>query len=252
MKKFFSFVVVAMMAIPTFAQITEGEPRADVLPTGNRLEKGVWGVYVGAGVTMDKKDKEFNDAKFRVSPLVNVKYMFTDRIEGRLGVEFGKNKTRVGYTVEAGEEGATKDGVVKNVLAHNYFNPGVAYHFSKKNLLDVYAGAELPFGWERNTTIGELGDYKENTYQGQFNIGAGAFIGLQAFIGRLPLALGLEYGIQTMFTAGAGKTKTVSYDGEKEQTSYTHELLGGSATKMSARKGEILSQARITLSYYFK
>lgn len=238
---------MVLMTVPTFAQITEGEPRADVLPTGNRLEKGIWGVYVGAGATFDKRDDEFDNGKLRVSPIVNVKYMFTDKLEGRLGLEFGKNKTRVGYQTK--EDGGD-DCLEKSVLSHNYFNPGVAYHFSNKNLLDVYVGAELPFGWERKMSKDEAGDYLIKTNDNQFNIGAGAFIGLQAFIGRLPLSIGLEYGIQTMFTAGAGNTKTYVKNGTVEQTTYDYH--GDSGYHMSARKGEILNQARLTLSYYFK
>lgn len=239
MKKLFSLVMMTLFAMPSFAQISEGEPRADVLPTGNRLEQGVWGVYFGAGFTFDKKDLDFNESKCHVSPLVNVKYMFTDNIEGRIGVEFGKNKSRIGY-----EDSAEKDGVKKSVTSHNYFNPGIAYHFSKKNILDVYMGAEVPFGWERKTAISKYDDkHMGSTYDKTFNVGAGAFIGLQAFIGRLPLALGLEYGIQSLFTVGDGKVKTV-YD---DQTTYNDGL-----KSMSSRKGEILSQARITLSYYFK
>lgn len=251
MKKFaklFSLVAMAILAIPTFAQISEGEPRAEVLPTGNRLEKGVWGVFVGAGVTMDKKDDAFDDAKFRVSPLVNVKYMFTDKLEGRIGVEFGKKKSRVGYETEA-KNGL--DASEKFVSSHNYFAPGLAYHFSKKNILDVYMGGELPFGWEHNAMKSSEGDAYHNVYSGQFNIGVGAFIGLQAFIGRLPLAVGVEYGVQTMFTAGDGMTKMVASNGTTEQVSYQH-ASGIDGYHMTARRGEILSQARVTLSYYFK
>lgn len=239
MKKMFSLLMMALFAMPSFAQISEGEPRAEVLPTGNRLEQGVWGVYFGAGFTFDKKDNDFNDSKCHVTPLVNVKYMFTDNIEGRIGVEFGKNKTRNGF-----EDNNDKDGLQKTISSHNYFNPGVAYHFSKKNILDVYMGAEVPFGWERNTAIVKYDDeHQGSTFDNKFNVGAGAFIGLQAFIGRLPLSLGLEYGIQSLFTVGDGKVKTVYGD----QTTY-----GQGFKSMSSRKGEILSQARITLSYYFK
>lgn len=248
MKKFLLIAACAVASLTASAQITEATPRADVLPTGNRLEKGVWGLFVGAGMTFDKHNDQFTDDKFNVSPLVNVKYMFTDKIEGRIGAEFGKIKENVKF--ETGGEGSL-DRNEKTVLSHNYFNPGVAYHFSKNNLLDVYMGGELPFGWERNTTKSITGDDYDNEYGKQFNIGLGAFVGLQAFIGRLPLSIGLEYGIQSMFTAGNGMTKYVSKAGDAdEQVSYDYGIFSGE--KMKARRGEILSQARITLSYYFK
>lgn len=253
MKKFFSLVVMALVAIPTFAQISEGSPRADVLPTGNRLEKGVWGVFIGAGMTADKHDNNLDDKKFHVTPIVNVKYMVTDKFETRLGIELGKNKSRVGTEYKL-EEGDNIKGVNKTVESHNYFNPGFAYHFSNKNILDVYMGAELPFGWERNVSkVKSDGDHMGSNFDRQFNIGAGAFIGLQAFVGRLPLAIGLEYGLQSLFTVGDGKTKTIVTDKEgKSQTTYSHALAGNGFKGLSSRKGEILSQARITVSYYFK
>ena len=119
--------MMALFAMPSFAQISEGEPRAEVLPTGNRLEQGVWGVYFGAGFTFDKKDNDFNDSKCHVTPLVNVKYMFTDNIEGRIGVEFGKNKTRNGF-----EDNNDKDGLQKTISSHNYFT------IEEESLKDLY------------------------------------------------------------------------------------------------------------------
>lgn len=251
---------MAFVAIPSIAQITEGEPRATVLPTGNRLQKGVWGVFIGGAATWDKKDAEFNDSKFHVSPLVNVKYMVTDRIETRLGFEFGKTKDRWAGTRDNGSDGEVKDSY-KEVNSHILFNPGAAYHFSKNNLLDVYVGAEIPFGWERQT-VKKFVEDRENgsTYSPKFNVGCGAFIGLQAFIGRLPLALGLEYGFQSLFSLGRDKVKTKSTteDGGEQivynctsKNSDNSYKFPGSYNSMSARHGEIRSQVRLTLSYYF-
>ena len=60
--------------------------------------------------------------------------------------------------------------------------PGIAYHFSRRNLLDVYVGAELPLGWSSDRSILESGDMTSRTTKSAFVIGLGAFIGLQAYI----------------------------------------------------------------------
>ena len=90
----------------------------------------------------------------------------------------------------------------------------------------------------------------------------GAFIGIQAYLGNLPLALGVEYGISSMFH-GRQRTKHVFDDGKTEQTYYTPALdpkkmeeMGISAGDMydnlKASQGQIGNQFRLTLTYYFK
>ena len=55
------------------------------------------------------------------------------------------------------------------------FYPGVAYHFNRSNLLDVYVGGELPIGWGSKGTKTEYdgGDDSDNIGN-NFNIGLGA------------------------------------------------------------------------------
>lgn len=85
-------------------------------------------------------------------------------------------------------------------------------------------------------------------------------MGLQAFIADLPIALGFEYGIFSRFDLGL-KYKSVVTTGNKTQTSYRLDpslfknlQIGyyDTYSKLNARRGEIGSQFRLTLSYYFK
>ena len=94
--------------------------------------------------------------------------------------------------------------------------------------------------------------------------GANAFIGLQAFIARLPLALGVEYGIGTRWD-GALKARSSAKTGDNDAivkyspdaTQLTHVNLPnnqlGNQTwdAVKGRKGQWGSQVRLTLSYYF-
>ena len=90
-----------------------------------------------------------------------------------------------------------------------------------------------------------------------FVIGIGAFIGIQAFIADLPLALGAEFGVSSRFDTGV-KYKTVNeVTGNDTQTYYSSaiENLPGENVdydSLKARTGEIGGQFRFTLTYYFK
>lgn len=139
--------------------------------------------------------------------------------------------------------------------------PGVAYHFSKLNILDVYIGAELPLGWDATTTksemTGEFGGSQSITKK-SFVIGLGAFVGLQAYIADLPLAIGVEYGLSSRLDTGlkyksvtvSDNTTTTTY--QPDLTDFNHVEDNSTYSKLAARKGEIGGQFRLTLSYYFK
>lgn len=244
------------------AQITTGEPQAKKIRTGNRAQAGDFGLYLGATSNMFKAIGD--DMTFDTPlPLINLKYMVTNEWEIRLGLEFSKTTTTVkGDTYSGEDESESYSTKTKQIQSKNFFSPGFAYHFSKSNILDVYAGVELPIGWQRDATKGSYDDTSSNISTGGFRIGLGAFIGIQAYLGNLPLALGVEYGISSMFH-GRQRTKHVFDDGKTEQTYYTPALdpkimeeMGISAGDMydnlKASQGQIGNQFRLTLTYYFK
>ena len=229
--------------------------------------KGTFGLYVGAESNL------FNDRPntgFHVLPIVNLKYMATDNLELRMGMKFWKQRESLYGKIDADEStGMTAEKADnKWVEADNQFRPGFAYHFTKSNLLDVYAGIEGIIGWRRNNITLESTEYLDvksytNVRNRNIQFGASAFIGLQAFIARLPLALGLEYGVSTMWD-GALKTRTSTKNGDNDAIiKYTADAAqltnvniasqqGATAWDgLKARKGAWGSQIRLTLSYYF-
>lgn len=258
MKKLVLCALMAMgLALPSVAQITEGVPTAKTIRTGNRVQKGDFGIYMGVSSNMFKNMKDKDIKINNPLPLVNLKYMVTDRIETRLGLQFSKTSEKTSgdvFTDERLKETESMSG--KYVESENLFQPGVAYHFSRSNLLDVYAGAELPFGWTRKASYDSYDNEDSYTKMGAFSIGLGAFIGLQAYIADLPLALGVEYGISSMADLGCkykikeGKTEyqipnlgMVDFDQVSDRVKYDN---------LKARKGKIGNQFRITLTYFFK
>ena len=244
MKKLVIAVLALCMGFVTAtAQITTGESSAQVVRTGNRAESGNFGLYLGATTDMFKNLMNADQAELKALPLINFKYMINDNVEARLGLEW--------WTVSTGENeaGENSEGDYETEYKHKvtskYFYPGIAYHFSNNNLLDVYVGAELPIGWEATIEKnfadydGKDFDYDTKSVERDFNIGLGAFVGLQAYVANLPLAIGVEYGISSLKTVSSNKFVT---DEEQEFED----------PKVKYNTWKVGHQARLTLTYFFK
>lgn len=243
MKKLFCLLTLCFGIAVADAQITTGESTSKVIRTGNRAKAGNFGLYVG-GTTDMFRNLGDGDVHFSAIPLINLKYMKTDRLEYRLGIEWWKKSSSTEDQIPSGElddngDPKTKKYETSTSKSQFTFYPGVAYHFSNKNLLDVYVGGELPFGW---------GSYSKNEDDddmstSNFRIGLGAFIGLQAYIGNLPLALGVEYGVSTMYSHVG--------DGSFTKDGMTIDFDKAPIEDHSESKWELGQQVRFTLSYYF-
>ena len=238
-----SALALCMGLVAANAQITTGENSAQVIRTGNRAEAGNFGLYLGATSTMFKDLLSVGDAEVEALPLINFKYMVNDNFEARLGLEWWTSSTIEKSNGENynGDDVKTK---YKTKETNKYFTPGVAYHFSNDNILDVYVGAELPFGWGGNTTKmvadydGKDNDVDDKTRTNSFKVGLGAFVGLQGYIANLPLAVGVEYGISSLKDVDSSTTVT------NEELEY----------KIKNKTGDwtVGHQARLTLTYFFK
>lgn len=234
-------LALCMGFVTATAQITTGKSSAQVVRTGNRAEAGNFGLYLGATADMFRNLVNIDEAELKALPLINFKYMVNDNVEARLGLEW--------WTVSTGNkvsgENASGDYKTKhkNKETSKYFYPGIAYHFSNSNLLDVYVGAELPIGWEstvvKDFADSEALDYNTKTVTRDFNIGLGAFVGLQAYVANLPLAVGVEYGISSLKTVSSNKYVT------DEEQEYKPE-------RRKDNTWNVGHQARLTLTYFFK
>lgn len=267
--KFFLVVALCLGAISTAsAQLTTGEPTSSTIRTGNRPGAGSYGLYLGATSNMFR-DVFNSEVAMTSLPLINFKYMNTNQVEWRLGIEIYKSNEFIKGDIDnrsLDENGSEKITTVTSMNRYKESQaaiyPGIAYHFSPKNILDVYCGVEMPFGWEMSNVVAENSATKSasSNQKSSFFFGVGGFVGLQAFIADLPIALGFEYGIFSRFDLGL-KYKSVVTTGNKTQTSYTLDpslfknlQIGyyDTYSKLNARRGEIGSQFRLTLSYYFK
>ena len=234
-------LALCMGFVTATAQITTGKSSAQVVRTGNRAEAGNFGLYLGATADMFKNLLSVDEAELKALPLINFKYMIDDNVEARLGLEWWTMST--GNKVTGENASGDYKSKYKNKETSKYFYPGIAYHFSNSNLLDVYVGAELPIGWEstviKDFADSEAVDYKTKTVTRDFNIGLGAFVGLQAYVANLPLAVGVEYGISSLKTVSSSKYVT------DEEQEYKPE-------KRKDNTWNVGHQARLTLTYFFK
>lgn len=241
MKKLLLAVALLGGVVMAQAQITTGETTAQVVRTGNRAAEGDFGIYFGATSNL-VKDIFTKDTKISALPLINLKYMCSDQVEARLGFEWYAKNTALDQS-DSDHEWLTKTGEKENTVM---FYPGIAYHFNKSNLLDVYVGGELPIGGAGlgtfyKTNDGDDEDEHAHATATQFNVGLGAFIGLQAYICNLPLAIGLEYGVSCMYNHIT--------NGKFTQDGYT---IAENAPHFKDNKFRLGNQARLTISYYFK
>jgi hypothetical protein len=256
-KILFLFILASFFSFSSMAQLTTGKSSANVIRNGNRASEGDFGLYFGATsniFTLRSDLPEGADLSVSFLPLVNLKYMATDNIEWRLGIELNKWNTTEKGTV--GEDEDETDVSQKNAHVVNNIYPGIAYHFSSDNLLDVYAGVEIPIGYERFSDKTEAGDdYSNKTSKFAYHLGLGAFIGIQAYVANLPVAIGVEYGISSNITFGE-KFKNESKIGDNGKVvSYTPDFegsVGDDYSDLTVRRGELGSQFRFTLTYFFK
>lgn len=238
------------------AQITQGKPSAKTIRTGNRPGEGCFGFYMGATSDMFKGAIDPN-MSFKALPLLNLKYMSSDHVEWRVGLElYNSSETIKGDIMNDNNITSVKNKYGESAAM---IYPGFAYHFSRHNIFDVYAGVELPLGWNSGSFVSANSNSVATQKKSSFVIGLGAFVGFQAFIANLPLALGLEYGLSSRFDAGL-KYKNVYTTNTTTQVSYSPDysefshLEGGEEaySRLKAKKGGIGNQVRLTLSYYFK
>jgi hypothetical protein len=257
MKKIVFSLMCMGLSFAAAAQISTGEPSSTTIRTGNRAAEGDFGLYLGA--VYNYINVEGADDYFNSLPLINLKYMQSDNIEFRFGIELNKTSHNEVGTIE-NEDGGSFETQNKQIRVDHAIYPGFAYHFAKSNILDVYAGVELPLGYERHN-ITEKWD-GDNGYgilsKTCFNVGVGGFIGLQAYVANLPLAIGVEWGIFSRWDIGQQyKMTTKESKGSDEIVRYFPTFddarLGTNAyDELSVRDGKVGNQIRLTISYFFK
>lgn len=253
------------------AQLSEGEVVTSKIATGNRPQADDWGIYFGPSYSeivdlIKSANADFESFGF---PLINLKYYATDRLEIRAGIQYNGTTSKSNGTYQQTYY-LNADGVTQNIPVtdnrHNRrfrISPGVVYHFSPTNILDVYVGTSIPIGFDgqevvyqsqmylnQNNTLSQYPLLNNSSYN-SFVIGINSFIGLQAFVADLPLSLGFEYGLSGLLRTGQKVYHQVTDPQGVIQSYYTPVGNAQQFTQFDSKKYYMGSDLRFTISYYF-
>jgi hypothetical protein len=255
-----TLIIIALTLVgfsSSMAQLSTRENAESNYSQGTRPQKGNIGIYLGTGFRQ-VKDWADDDIEVDQLPILNFKYYLKDDIVLRLGLKYFKTKESLDGDIEFGETGRMID---KNNETEFLLTPGIEKHFSNSNLIDVYIGAELPFG--KNTHSIESaerysnnGDYRQKEVtKSSFVYGFNFFTGIQLFVADLPLAIGLEWGIRGLNESHLEykTTETYSVDGDIfSQTYYSTENNNQKYKELEHKKFKIQSDFTVSISYFFK
>lgn len=253
------------------AQLSEGETFKSTIVTGNRPQQGDWGLYFGPSFAemRDLVETMTSDNEAYGMPLINLKYYATDNLELRAGIQYNGNTTKLNGKQDEEIWIDENETIMTYPVTNNYYNrrfrvsPGIAYHFSPKNILDVYVGASLPIGVDAQENVYETKHFNEveeaavdfinNSAYNSFVVGASCFIGLQAFVADLPLAIGFEYGLTGMLRTNQQVFhKLTDYEGNL-QTFYTlaNDYYSEPYSDLNCKTKYMGSDVRLTITYFF-
>ena len=204
-----------------------------------------------------------NDLEYNGLPIVSLKYYRTDNTVWRIGFQTStKNKVLSGK-VDPLINGTilTDRKIVENTSRFTVY-PGLEHHFTSSNLMDVYMGTVIPFGWDREKNVDNseynTGDSDEfSLTRTSLTYGLEGFVGVQAFVADLPLALGVDFGAAIMghlFDKYKHTIKSEVGTLVTDQTYYTIDDtgLGTKYESLSRRDFQLQGNIRLTITYFFK
>jgi hypothetical protein len=272
LKKLLVTICAVAIAMSSFAQLSTRIDDPSTFKFGTRPVAGDLDLNLQLYAAGASNFKSY----FQDMPIINMQYYLDSDMALRFGIRAAKHKT-----IFKGETDSTSGKNDQYTIGGNTINLktlkyktstreymiylGLEKHYSPTNLLDVYWGGQIPIGFSSDVTQHNV-DYTSNyidsrkyystTRTNSIIYGVEFFLGLQAFIADLPIAVGVEWGY-----AGYGKLRNKTYN-KIEQTDYPQTLeyytssdLGSNSgtqfTKLNSRKFDMDNMIRFRLSYYF-
>jgi hypothetical protein len=122
-------------------------------------------------------------------------------------------------------------------------------------------GFLIPLGWDREKFIDEeafrLNYNNYSRTRTSITYGGEAFIGVQAFVADLPLALGIDFGVAAMghlFDRYKHEVSTKVGSLTSEQVYYTVDDTGAGIAyeSLNRRDFQLQGNIRVTFAYFFK
>lgn len=285
MKK--TLLVIALLAIggsSAFAQgLSTRENEAIVAKLGARPVAGDAALnFVIPVVGLNDEDEAglFNGNLLSPGDLLTFKYYHTDNFVLRAGIRLYADNDRMSGTVLNDEPSGNElsEGDVSMLETINQDREytlalGVEHHFANSNIFDVYTGADLLLGFNKNRTTTEIeyavveGDADDILTRDLLTekttstvIGLGWVIGFNTFVAQLPVSVGIEYGLSMKWMLG-GKTKVTEerdYTNAENFNNYSVEYYTTSDdpnlySDLSQRQFNMdtNSNVRLTVNFYF-
>ncbi|MCU0473797.1 MAG: hypothetical protein MUC93_10600 [Bacteroidales bacterium] len=264
MKKIIPLIILLFFVINLtgYSQLSDRVNSPSTFKVGTRPLQGNMGLYFG--LAYNEIEYWFDhDLDYTGLPIVSLKYYMTDNDVIRIGIQTSKTKEKIKGTVDPLVDGSSlteKNYVDKE--SRFLFSPGIEHHFTSSNILDVYVGALLPFGWkgeeyvnDESYTLGSYSHYTRSLFS--FTYGYEVFVGIQSFVADLPLAIGLDFGVAGMGHLGTQYKHVVENRSgtiTTKQTFYTTDAdaLGVKYKDMSSSDSKFQGNVRLTIAYFFK
>lgn len=255
------FLLLFGLMLNGYSQLSDRVNSPSTFKIGTRPLKGNLGIYFG--LAYNEIEYWFdNDLDYTGLPLVSIKYYMTDKFVTRIGFQIYKTREILKGSVDPVVSGSTIN--LRNNVDINgrfIFSPGMEYHFKSSNILDVYIGAVLPLGWHSEEFVDDTryssGNYSYYTRTlKSYTVGYEGFVGIQAFVADLPLALGFELGLAGTYhlsnkykhvassKVGTVTTNQVYYSKDKDAMGIKYKDLTSSDSKL---QGNI----RVTITFFF-
>jgi len=241
-------------------QLSDRVNSPSTIKYGTRPIAGDMGISFGASF-QDIESIFSDDIDYETTPIVNFKFYTTDKFVVLAGVKFDQTKRIISGNIDPVVDGnGLKASESKSVETNFMLALGFERHFLSSNILDIYVGARVPVGnvrdYEQAKQTAENDDFIEQIEsRNSLVYGMQGFVGMQAFIADMPVAVGLQVGIN-----GFG------YIGKKTKHEY-EENVGGEVTKqtwyvaldddtykfssLKARSFEAGPDFRVELAWYF-
>jgi hypothetical protein len=264
MKKllFFVLLLLAIGSAQVFSQLSDRVNSPSTFKVGTRPVMGNYGLFFG--LAYNELAYWFDhDIDYNGIPIVSIKYYRTDNNVWRIGFQTSTTNEILKGKIDPLINGGTLEErkMVDNTSRFTAY-PGYEHHFTGNNLLDVYMGTVIPFGWDRRRYVDNdsynNGDYNEYSLtRTSLTYGLEGFVGVQAFVADLPLAIGADFGAALLGHAfdrykhrisseiGTLITDQVYYTVNEDGSGIKYETL-------SRRDFQLQGNIRITLTYFFK
>lgn len=255
-------LILVFCSTKAFSQLSDRVNSPSTFKVGTRPVMGNYGLFFG--IAYNELEYWFDhDVEYNGLPIVNIKYYKTDKTVWRIGFQTSTTTEVTSGKIDTKINGGTltEKKVIDNSSRFTFY-PGIEHHYTSSNILDVYMGYLIPIGWDRERYVDDEanGSTAYNNYsrtRTSLTYGFEAFVGVQAFIADLPLALGIDFGAAAMgHLFDKYKYKIASKAGglTTDQTFYTEDDsgLGIRYESLNKRDFQLQGNVRLTITYFFK